>query len=214
MGGGLENLGNSCYISVTIQCLAYIPDLTRLLLENDYFKDLPKSTFLSRFISLLRLLFKENESKKLQRDEKDRYLKKFALEKQLAVRWFYDNRTTLDEDFEGRRHQDAMEFFTKLFTRFSLESKPFEIAHHLLFSAYSKISKFCENGHESNNFTMGESLLVELDDPDEVKNKEYHLTNLINIYLSRQETNRFNCPVCNNNNNEKQILKQSFTNFQ
>ena len=71
MGGGLVNIDSSCFMISTLQCLAYIPDLTRLLLENDLFQDTPTNTFLHRFINLLKLLFKEkDELNKLQGIEK------------------------------------------------------------------------------------------------------------------------------------------------
>jgi len=61
MGGGLANYNSSCYKNATIQCLAYIPEFTRLLLDNEYFQDMPTDTFQGKFIFLLRLFFNEND---------------------------------------------------------------------------------------------------------------------------------------------------------
>jgi ubiquitin C-terminal hydrolase len=65
LGGTFRNDKTICFMISTIQCLAYIPDLTRLLLDNFFFKDIPdkenSTSFLHIYINILKLLFKETD---------------------------------------------------------------------------------------------------------------------------------------------------------
>lgn len=38
MGAGLHNLGNTCFLNATLQCLTYIPPLANYALARDYAK--------------------------------------------------------------------------------------------------------------------------------------------------------------------------------
>ena len=120
------------------------------------------------------------------------------------MKWLATRRSTLHEGFSGGVHQDATEFLDKLFAKFSKESKPFEIAYHLLFSAYYKNSKICDNSHESINVGLEKILALELEDPDENGIKTYHLTNLIKQFVSRREI-VWPCPKCNHKNKKSFI---------
>jgi hypothetical protein len=50
---------SSCYINAVLQCLARIPALTQLLLDTKIFENINTTTFLHRYITLLKLMTKE-----------------------------------------------------------------------------------------------------------------------------------------------------------
>ena len=103
----------------------------------------------------------------------------------MCIKGIVSRRLQLNSGFQPHEHQDAVEFLTKLFDQFSLESKPFEFCYHLLFATYSKHSKFCEHNHESVSCTIENILGVELEDPTEYKS--YHLTNLVKIHYQENQ---------------------------
>ena len=53
---------NSCYINSVLQCLARIPALTQILLDTNLFHNMNDTTFLYRYITLLKLMTERKES--------------------------------------------------------------------------------------------------------------------------------------------------------
>ena len=58
----LVNVKQSCFMDAILQCLSHIPALTRLLLETDFSTNLPRKSFLSYYIELVKVLIKETKS--------------------------------------------------------------------------------------------------------------------------------------------------------
>jgi len=210
LGGGLENFNNSCFMNATLQCLAHIPSLTRMLLEHEYFRNMPVDNFLSRYIEVLKLLFKSDAEYATLRDFKNEtvqsaaYKKQFVADKKDCMKWISVRRHLLNKGFIPGIHQDAEEFLTELLNKFCNESKEYNYLHHLLFHIYSDDSKICDNNHVSTKRRVETILSVELEDPTE--SKTYKLIELINNTLAKKKQDKpWLCPKCRKEN------KVSFT---
>jgi len=123
----LPNIQNSCYIYSVLQCLIRIPVLSRLLLESDLFQNIDKKTFVSKYISLLKMMFTNQQPNIKQ------------------VHDFVDKREEIAEWFTPNIHQDAQEFLSFLLEKFCQENTYFEFVRHSLFTIYRESTKYCNN---------------------------------------------------------------------
>ena len=123
---------SSCYINAVLQCLARIPALTQLLLDTKIFENINTTTFLHRYISLLKLM---TETKVAVGT-----MKKYN-------NYILDNRTDLK--FTKKGQGDAQELFVNLLNKFCDEYPNFQFVRYHLFGFYLVKDIFCSNNHHS-----------------------------------------------------------------
>ena len=110
---------SSCYINTVLQCLARIPALTQLLLDTNLFQNMDDTTFLYRFITLLKLMTEKKETVGTLRKYNN---------------YILDNRTVLK--FTSKGQGDAQELFVNLLNKFCDENPNFQLVRYHLFGFF------------------------------------------------------------------------------
>ena len=123
---------NSCYINSVLQCLARIPALTQLLLNTNLFENMDDSTFLHKYINLIKKMTNKKESWTEMRKWNNLIL---------------DFRTGINPAFIPGTQWDAPELYESLLNKFCEENQKFEFVKHHLFCFYREVDTTCSNGH-------------------------------------------------------------------
>ena len=123
---------NSCYINSVLQCLARIPALTQLLLDTNLFENMDDSTFLHKYINLIKKMTIKKES---------------WTEMRKCNNLILDSRTGINSAFIPGTQWDAPELYQSLLNKFCEENQNFEFVKHHLFCFYREVDISCSNGH-------------------------------------------------------------------
>ena len=212
MGGGLVNFDNGCYMTSTIQCLAYIPNLARVLMEHEYFQDIQSDTLLYNFISLIKLIHKDNETNKpMEKNIRAQFKKKWTEEKKNCMRYIAIRRTDINASFTPKVHQDSQDFLISFIDKLCLESIYFGILKHHLFDIYIDDSKICECNHVSTKRIYEPMITLDFVNDTDTNCK---LIDLLTEYTrripgDRDDSGSPSCKCCKCRNNNKESYTES-----
>ena len=98
---GLENIGNTCYLNSSIQCLSNIPSLTEYIISDSYLEDLKNK--------------KKNNNNVILTKEYSKLIKALWTSKSnIQPKSFHEYIQKFDEQFQGYEHQDAQELLAMI----------------------------------------------------------------------------------------------------
>ena len=175
----LINKTASCYINSMLQCMARIPALTQLLLDTDLFQSMNESTFLYKYIALIRLM--------TEKTEREATMKK-------CNNLILDYRLELNPGFEEKVQCDATEFFLSLFDKFCEENHIFKFVRYHLFGFFREIDITCSNNHHSVSRRNEYALIIPISNC--IQDKEASLYSGIINSMKQIEIEKTKCSYC------------------
>ena len=187
----LVNVKQSCFMDAILQCLSHIPALTRLLLETDFSTNLPRKSFLSYYIELVKVLIKETKSDQNNIN--------------IVQKKFTEGRSLINKEFQAGVQNDAQEFLTALTNKFSSEFPNFEyIMDHLFGFYYNTYVGVIGCNHTYCSKIKQHFLQIEFTPQTKQEKSKFvpdsqseNLESLINKFMEKELIDTYKCSECN-----------------